>query len=320
MRRTGLSVALVVCFTAPTLAVAEPDEGGASNSSVVSVSEFLKQTAKRPLELGDVSLLRAIADLMEKEQAIPTPVELRSRLTVRLRNAPVVDVAKALEEFLENERAARQSASSSGDRTFFVSDITSNTLLLSTRGMATPLLELIAKLDADPDVVTVSVCIAELTHADGDADVNSGMTGRWLQGEEADAWIEEAKKQGRLKVLGRPQIRTLDNQPASIKMGKRVSVVRPGENQIEIVEVGLTIDLTPRITPTGSIIMELDIERGELGERDAAGRAAIRTTRVQTVLSAEDGQTLLLGGLNRKTKHGMRELIIAVTPRVNPQR
>ena len=319
MRRTGLSVVLVVCLTAPTLAVAEPDEGEQSSSSVVSVSGFLKQTAKRPLELGDVGLLRAIADLVEKEQAIPTPVELRSRLMVRLRNVAVLDMVKALEEYVKNEQAPQGAASSSGDRTFFVSDITSNTLLLSARGMAAPLLELIAKLDADPDIVMVSVCIAELTHADGDADVNSGMTGRWLQGEEADAWIERVKKQGRLEILGRPQIRTLDNQPASIQIGSRVPVVGPGENQIELAEVGLTIDLTPRITPTGSIIMELDIKRVELADRDAAGRAAIRTTRVQTILSAEDGQTLLLGGLNRKTKDGMRELIIAVTPRVNPK-
>ena len=93
-------------------------------------------------------------------------------------------------------------------------------------------------------------------------------------------------------------------------------------NQIEQTEVGLTVGLTPRISPEGLVVMELDVEHASVVNRDGATGPIIGKTIVQTTISAKDGQTIVIGGLTRRAAdgHRHRQLIIAVTPRVNPKR
>lgn len=63
--------------------------------------------------------------------------------------------------------------------------------------------------------------------------------------------------------------------------------------------------------------MELDVEHAAMVRRDAAGEPIIGKTTVQTTISAKDGQTVVVGGLTQRSADGHRQLIIAVTPRVN---
>ena len=123
----------------------------------------------------------------------------------------------------------------------------------------------------------------------------------------------------RLEVLGRPQIRTLDNQPAFIQIGARVpritgTTVSPtiGQvNQIALENVGLILGVTPRISPDGKVVMEIDAERSELGpesegipvsivENNIIRSPRINTTMAQATVSAADGETIILGGLITK--------------------
>ncbi len=317
MLRTGLSVALVACFALSGRAVAEPDEGGASNSSVVSVREYLEQAAESPLGPDDVGLLRAVADLLEKEPVATESAEQRSRQVVRLCNVPAADVAEAMARYVKSER---------GDRAFFVSEPKSNSLLLSaTPDEAAALLELIAKLDVPPATIMVGICIAELTYTAADAEQIKQMPpAAALPAEEVQAWIDEAKKQGRLEIFSQPQIITLNGQPGSIQIGSLAPIVRPENNQVEQAHVGVTVAVTPRITPTGLVTMQVDIEHTRLSGGDAADRADIGKMTIRTTATAEDGQTVFLGGLITRTTTAtedvFRESIITVTPRVNPQR
>ena len=135
-------------------------------------------------------------------------------------------------------------------------------------------------------------------------------------------------KRGRLKVLGRPEIMTLDNQPACIKTGTTVSAIapRPGKDDpaegdpIEQKEVALTVGLTPRVSPEGLVVMQLDVEHTTVVDPDGAVGPIIGKTTAQTTISAEDGQTIVLGGMMHRAEDGQRSLVIAVTPRVNPNR
>ena len=121
---------------------------------------------------------------------------------------------------------------------------------------------------------------------------------------------------------------TLDNQPAMIKIGETVptgtskpSTDGPGKShQIEQTEVGLAIGLTPRISPEGSVLMELEVEHAMVVNRDSAAEPIIGKTAFQTTIWAKDGQTIVLGGPMHRDEDGHRSLIIAVTPRVNPDR
>ena len=163
-----------------------------------------------------------------------------------------------------------------------------------------------------------------------------------------------------VQVLSRPQIRTLDNQQAMILAGQNVPVINgvtftglQANPQIVRDDAGLILGVTPRISPDGSVVMEVQAERSEYtgdgvpvfinattGDTIEAPIKDITTARA--VVSVPTGQTIVLGGiitrsdetLERKvpylgdipylgqlfrfdsTRTQRRELLVFLTPRV----
>ncbi|MAD80896.1 MAG: hypothetical protein CMJ50_08655 [Planctomycetaceae bacterium] len=128
--------------------------------------------------------------------------------------------------------------------------------------------------------------------------------------------IRALQESRRVDILSRPQIRTLDNQPAFIQVGQRVpriigsTVNQNGQsNSVTLENVGLILGVTPRISPDGNVVMEIDAEKSQLGpEQDGIPVAVsidgtvirsprIDTTTAQATVSAADGETIVLGGL-----------------------
>jgi type II secretion system protein D len=119
-----------------------------------------------------------------------------------------------------------------------------------------------------------------------------------------------------VEILSRPQIMTLDNQPAFIQVGERVprivatSINTIGQvNTVELEDVGLILGLTPRISPEGMVVMDIDAEKSQVGpeaegipisvsaEGEIVRSPRVEITRAQTTVSAASGQTVVLGGL-----------------------
>ncbi|MCP4506995.1 MAG: type II and III secretion system protein, partial [Fuerstiella sp.] len=134
--------------------------------------------------------------------------------------------------------------------------------------------------------------------------------------ENVSVLLRALDQSGSMEVLSRPQIMTLDNQQAFIQVGQRVprvvssSVTQFGQiNSVELEDVGLLLGVTPRISPEGNVVMEIDAEKSKVGpERDgipisvSADGAIVRSPRVdvttaQTTVSAASGQTIVIGGL-----------------------
>ena len=130
--------------------------------------------------------------------------------------------------------------------------------------------------------------------------------------------LEENKQ---LHVLSRPLIRTLDNQPAYIQVGQRVprivgsTVNNNGQsNSVALENVGVILGVTPRISPDGNVVMEIDAEKSEVGpESDgipvsvSVDGTLIRSPRIDTVtaqatVSTADGETVVIGGMIMKKK------------------
>jgi general secretion pathway protein D len=124
----------------------------------------------------------------------------------------------------------------------------------------------------------------------------------------------------RLEILSRPQVLTLDNQQAFIQVGQRVprivnSIItqQNTQNVVALENVGLIIGVTPRISPDGNVVMEIDAEKSKLGPESegipisiAQDGTVIRSPRVDTItaqatVSAADGETIILGGLISKS-------------------
>jgi type II secretory pathway component GspD/PulD (secretin) len=79
----------------------------------------------------------------------------------------------------------------------------------------------------------------------------------------------------RLEILSRPQVLTLDNQQAFIQVGQRIprivnSIINQNgtQNVVALENVGLIIGVTPRISPEGNVVMEIDAEKSKLGPED----------------------------------------------------
>lgn len=139
--------------------------------------------------------------------------------------------------------------------------------------------------------------------------------------ESVSVLIRALKECRRLEVLSRPQVMTLDNQPAFVQVGQRVpritgtTVNQMGQvNSVTLENVGLILGVTPRISPDGLVVMAIDAEKSEVGPEaegipvsiSAAGQIVrsprINTTMAQTTVSAASGQTIVLGGLIVKGK------------------
>jgi len=123
----------------------------------------------------------------------------------------------------------------------------------------------------------------------------------------------------RVDVLSRPQIRTVDNQIAQIQVGQEVpringftpsgtaGVITPTVQQRSI---GIILQVTPRISPDGLVIMEVQARRDSLSNQQvslgfsAAGTTItspiINTTNAQTTIGVNSGQTVIVGGMITK--------------------
>ncbi len=125
---------------------------------------------------------------------------------------------------------------------------------------------------------------------------------------------------GRVEILSRPHIMTLDNQLAFIQVGAQVpritgsnvSGATGGTNTTtEDVSVGVILEVTPRISPDGQVVMEIDAINSRVGpieegipvsfapNGEAILSPQIETITARTTVMASSGQTIVLGGLIR---------------------
>lgn len=123
----------------------------------------------------------------------------------------------------------------------------------------------------------------------------------------------------RLEILSRPQVLTLDNQQAFIQVGQRIprittaNVTQFGfQTGVTLENVGLILGVTPRISPEGNVVMEIDAEKSKIRPESegipisvAQDGSIIRspildTITAQATVSAADGETIILGGLINK--------------------
>ena len=120
-------------------------------------------------------------------------------------------------------------------------------------------------------------------------------------------------------VLSRPQIRTTDNNLASIQVGQQVPIV-DGVTLLQNVvsptidqqDIGIILEVTPRVTPDGIINMEVYAEKSKLSgvgvpiftdatTGNVIDSPIIDTAIADTVVAVPNGQTIVIGGMITKT-------------------
>lgn len=140
--------------------------------------------------------------------------------------------------------------------------------------------------------------------------------------ESVNVLIRALSAKYKVDVLSRPQITTLDNQPAHIQIGQQVPVidgvtVTPVGSASPVVrqdQAGIILKVTPRIGPEG-IVVSVVAEKSQFQTAPGTGvpiytdvtngnviEAPIKDiTTAQTMVGVDDGQCIALGGMITKS-------------------
>ncbi|MBQ7188211.1 MAG: type II secretion system secretin GspD [Kiritimatiellae bacterium] len=125
------------------------------------------------------------------------------------------------------------------------------------------------------------------------------------------ALIEAAKSDSRTKVLSSPILMTVDNKEATIEatdmryLYKGVRYSGSSYNGTEVPDyeqrdIGLTVKVTPRISPNGMVVLTIEETFETIGANQQVGNESyptVTTRKLSADVSVENMQTVVLGGL-----------------------
>src|SRR5579863_7849089 len=116
------------------------------------------------------------------------------------------------------------------------------------------------------------------------------------------------------KLIQKPQIRAIEGQKASLKIGQRVPVAtgsfQPGiggvginplvNTQFQYLDVGVNIDITPRVHANGDVTLKVTMEVSEVDGTSSIGgitQAIIGQRKIENEVRLREGEANLLGGM-----------------------
>lgn len=111
--------------------------------------------------------------------------------------------------------------------------------------------------------------------------------------------ISALEADGRGKIVSSPRVITADQVKASIEQGTEIpyqEASSSGATSISFKKAVLKLEVTPQITPEGSIILDLDVSKDSRGAETLSG-PAIDTKHIQTQALIENGGTVVIGGI-----------------------
>src|ERR1700733_6509247 len=142
-----------------------------------------------------------------------------------------------------------------------------------------------------------------------------------LPGATANAILTDTKT----RIIQDPEVRVSDGEKATLKIGSRVpvatgsfqagvgvgvgtgaGVVNPLVNtQFQYIDVGVDIEVTPRVHPDGDVSMKLSVEVSQITGTDSIGginQPVIGSKKIEHDIRLKDGEVSVLGGLIERTE------------------
>jgi general secretion pathway protein D len=116
-----------------------------------------------------------------------------------------------------------------------------------------------------------------------------------------------------VNVLSSPTLMVLDNQTATINVGDEIPVPSrqsistigadsPTVNEITFRQTGITLSVTPRVSSSGLVTMEIQQQVSTAGTTTTSSIDAptIQNRQIDSVVAINSGETIVLGGLMQK--------------------
>ena len=111
---------------------------------------------------------------------------------------------------------------------------------------------------------------------------------------------------GRGKIIARPSIVTANLVKALIEQGTEYPYQTQnadGLGTVQFRKASLKLEVTPRITPNGQVMLSVSINKDSRGETTAQG-VAINTKHVETQVLVENAGTVVIGGIFERYDRG----------------
>ncbi|WP_413785853.1 type IV pilus secretin PilQ [Aquabacterium sp.] len=111
--------------------------------------------------------------------------------------------------------------------------------------------------------------------------------------------LSALEAEGKGKIVSSPRVITADQVKALIEQGTELpyqTATSSGATSIAFRKASMKLEVTPQITPEGSIILDVDVNKDSVGRITTAGYA-IDTKHVQTQVLVENGGTVVIGGI-----------------------
>ena len=170
-----------------------------------------------------------------------------------------------------------------------------------------------------------------------------------IKGTDLNAVIELLETTTDTKTLGSPKLLVVNEQEANMQVGQQfgyrtsITTETSTQQQIQFLDVGVLLKITPRITQDGRVLLHIRPEVSS-GRVDPDGLPQTETTQLETDVMLNDGQGMILGGLIKEiddvqqskvpvigdvwgigkffqrseTNKERVEIVIAIVPRVQP--
>jgi type IV pilus assembly protein PilQ len=110
----------------------------------------------------------------------------------------------------------------------------------------------------------------------------------------------------KIKIVSNPRVIGLDNQEARIKQGVALPYLTLNDNGVtstEFKDAVLELEVTPKITPSNTIALEVKVTKNQKSaQTGAGGEPGIDIREVETFLLIESGTTAVIGGIYETTK------------------
>src|SRR5579863_4052945 len=292
--------------TSNTIFVAQDNPAKRKELEQSVLKTFYLSNISQPTELQDVvNAIRAVLDVQRVQQLLsqnalvvrgtPDQIALAEKLVEDLDKARpevIVDIA-VLQVSKDKSRTLVLSPPTSATVTLQSNINTNTTTTTTTTGTTTPTstggtgleLNTLGNLNATDFQVTIPSANLSAVMSDSDT-----------------------------KTLQNPQVRALDNQKATLKIGERVPVAtgsfQPGiggvginplvNTQFQYLDVGVNIDVTPHVHGDREITLKITMEISSVVGQSSIGgisQPIIGQKKIEHEIRLKDGESSLIGGI-----------------------
>ena len=118
--------------------------------------------------------------------------------------------------------------------------------------------------------------------------------------------IDALQSQDNVKILANPRVLAINNRPANIEIIDEIPYQQLTQTSnggqigtTEFKQVGVKLSVVPRIADDGTVHLILSVEQSAPTTAAVNTVPVINTRRSDTIMTVQDGQTIVLGGLRR---------------------